>query len=388
MQRKRLCRSFSATSSLLVFNVLAGLTAANAATLSPGVDVSLDFAQDYFNNVSGGAEHGSGSPSALHLTTTVDSRALQGSGNDVVHLDVLGLGGTSISARVGDLQGLDNNEATNTVRVFEAWYQHDFKAQGLSVRLGVQDYNALFDTLDSAGLFINSSFGLDPSVGQVGLSTFPESTLGGVMRWQNDAGIYVMGGVYDGTPGLAGHPYGTHVEWRQGDGTFINLEAGVQVSGDDGYKLGVGAWHRDGDFEDPKGNLRNSNQGLYFLGEKHFSSRYLGVPFSLFTQLGGADASRNTFDHYMGAGMTFSGLVPGRPDDTAGFGIARVHLSNAYRDVTAGSTQAETAYELTYQAVFGDHFSLQPDIQYIQSPGALSSVDDAWVVGARAEVTW
>lgn len=388
MQQQRYTRPSLIASSVLILNAISAVSSANAATLSPGIDTSLDFAQDYFNDVSGGAETGSGSPSALHLSATVDSRAWHGAGNDIFYVDVLGLGGTSISDRTGDLQGLDNDEATNTLRVFEAWYQHNFNAQDLSVRLGVQDYNALFDTLDSAGLFINSSFGLDPSIGQVGLSTFPESTLGGVVRWQNDAGVYLMGGAYDGTPGLPGHPYGTHVEWRNDDGTFSNVEGGVQTAGENGFKLGVGTWYRSGDYSDPKGATRNSNQGLYFIGEKHFASRFIGVPFSLFAQLGGAEASRNMIDHYVGAGMTLSGLIPGRPDDTTGFGIARAHVSNAYRDVTADSAQAETTYELTYQAALGDHFSLQPDVQYIVSPGASAAVDNAWVVGARAEVTW
>lgn len=379
----------------LLFLVLGGAglawsMGARAADLAPGLNTSADLVQDYFRDLSGGLSRGSGAPSALHLSASLDSRYWGDSGADRLYLDLLGTGGTSISNRAGDLQGLDNVEATNTARVFAAWYEHSFARSGASLRLGVQDYNALFDTLDNAALFINSSPGLDPSISQIGISTFPEPALGAVARWQGRKGLYALAGVYDGTPGLPGHPYGTHLEWRGGDGAFSALETGIGGGGDNPYKLGLGIWYDSRHFQDPGGNARDSNQGGYLIGERTLPAGRAGLPWKtgVYFQLGLASPSRNVIDHYLGGGFTLSGILPSRPDDQLGLALARAHTSSTYRDATADASTAETVLELSYQAVLGPHFSLQPDLQYILDPGASNAVKDAWLLGARAELSW
>lgn len=379
----------------VTLGLLAGLSVvggknANAADLSPGLSASVDFAQDYFRDVSGGIEKGSGAPSAIHLTGDLDSRYWGGNGNDRFHIDFLGTGGSSISNRVGDLQGLDNIEATNTARLFAAWYEHAFAGTGSSVRVGVQDYNALFDTLDTASLFINSSPGLDPTISQIGISTFPETTWGAVYQWHGQNGLYAQGGVYDGTPGLSGHPYGTHLEIRSGDGAFSAVEAGITGSGDNSYKLGVGAWYDTQHYTDPAGLHRHKNQGGYLIGERVFSAVASVLPWTtgIYFQAGVANASRNIIDHYLGTGVTLTGVIPQRPDDQLGLSIDRAHTSSTYRHATADSTAAETAIELTYQAVVKSYLTVQPDVQYIMDPGASASVSNAWVVGARFDLSW
>lgn len=369
---------------------LLGSPAVRAADLAPGLNTSADFVQDYFRDLSGGLSRGSGAPSALHLSATLDSRYWGASGADRLYLDLLGTGGTSISNRAGDLQGLDNVEATNTARVFAAWYEHSFAGSGTSVRLGVQDYNALFDTLDNAALFINSSPGLDPSISQIGISTFPEPALGAVAQWQGRKGLYALAGVYDGTPGLPGHPYGTHLEWRGGDGAFSALEGGVSGGGDNPYKLGMGLWHDSRHFTDPRGRTRDTNQGGYLIGERTIPAGTDGLPWKtgVYFQLGLASPSRNVIDHYLGGGLTLTGILASRPDDQLGLALARAHTSTSYRNTTADASTAETVFELSYQAVLGTHFSLQPDLQYILDPGASNAVKNAWLLGARAELSW
>ncbi len=95
------------------------------------VDAGLVLTQDYFRNLDGGIAQRSGAPGIGHLTGSVSGQLWQGGGRDRFHVDLLGLSGSSISAQVGDFQGLDNIEAHNTLRIFEAWYQHDFATKNL-----------------------------------------------------------------------------------------------------------------------------------------------------------------------------------------------------------------------------------------------------------------
>jgi len=369
---------------LLALSTMGG----QARALADGVEIGATYTQDYFRDVAGGAARGGGAPGTIDLTTTVDGRAWGGTVNDRIHADLLQTVGSSISRQAGDLQGLDNIEADDTTRLFEAWYQHDFQGTGYAVRLGLQDYNALFDVLDAAGVFINSSFGLDPTISQLPVSTFPVTAVGAVARWQASDGAYVMAGAYDGKPGLEGHPNGTHIEFRSGDGLFNALEAGLVRRGAHPYKVALGGWYRTSDFEDPMGRDRNANHGMYAIAQRRLTPAGAMPALDAFVQLGATQSDRNVIDRYLGAGMTATGPFPRRPDDVLGIAVAQARTADGYRRQTPNSSDAETTVELTYQVPVNDHVSVQPDVQYIINPGASTAVDDAWALGVRGQITW
>jgi len=318
----------------------------------------------------------------------VNGRLWHGSPTNVFYMDLLGTIGSSISGQVGDVQGLDNVEAHNTVKLFGAWYQHAFSSQHVRLRIGVQDYNAWFDVLDAAGVFVNSSFGLDPTISQLPVSTFPITTLGAALRWQSVDGLYVMGAVYDGRPGLADHPDGTHIALRDGDGVFTAVETGLVSSGAESFKLALGGWYRSSAYRDPAGRRRHNNGGAYAIGQYRITPQGQVPAVHVFVQIGAADSQRNQLDRYIGAGLTASGLVPQRPHDTFGVGMARAHTGSAYRRNTPNATAAETALELTYQAHYGETLVIQPDVQYIIDPGADRRLANAWVAGVRGQYSW
>jgi porin len=363
------------------------LQQAYGATLMNGVDAGIVYNQDYFRNIQGGRHKGGAGPGRLDLYARLDGNAWGGSGNNFFYLDLMGTVGGSISGQAGDLQILDNVEAPNTFKLFEAWYQHSFGNAGLMMRVGMQDYNTLFNVLDAAGILINSSFGLDPSIGQVNPSIFPVTTVGGVIHWQAAHGVYVMGAVFDGVPGLPGHPHGTHIHFLNGEGVFASLEAGIDRNGEKPYKLAVGGWYQTSEFVDPAGRPRNRNHGLYAIAQTRVLSDG-EVTMDAFLQLGLAAANRNILDHYIGAGITVTGLVPLRPDDSISLGMARAHTSRHYRNAVPGSNAAETALEITWQAALNDHLVIQPDIQYIINPGAEKALNNAWLLGVRGELSW
>ncbi|MFO7314738.1 carbohydrate porin [Rhodothermus marinus] len=93
----------------------------------------------------------------------------------------LGNQGGSISARVGDAQGVSNIEAPTSWRLYEAFVEHVTATGRLSVLAGLYDLNSEFDVLPAAGLFINSSFGIGAELAASrpqGPSIFPVTSPG------------------------------------------------------------------------------------------------------------------------------------------------------------------------------------------------------------------
>jgi porin len=72
--------------------------------------------------------------------------------------------------------------------------------------------------------------------------------------------------------------------------------------------------------------------------------------------------------------------------------VGAITNSDTFRRVQAelGSTfeAHETAIELTYRMQATPWLALQPDVQYIVNPGTDPSLDNAWVVGLRFELSW
>ena len=88
------------------------------------------------------------------------------------------------------------------VKIYEAWYEHRFFDERLSLLAGLHDYNSEFDVLEYASDFLNSSFGISPDISQVGPSIFPTTALAPRgSRRSRPAGSYLLAALYDGVPG-------------------------------------------------------------------------------------------------------------------------------------------------------------------------------------------
>ena len=98
--------------------------------------------------------------------------------------------------------------------------------------------------------------------------------------------------------------------------------------------------------------------------------------------------------------MAYNGLLPSRPNDTAGLDFAYGHISRAVTrsDIVTGAAPLirdfQTTFEATYQIALAPGITLQPDAQYIVHPGAHGvglpvtgrPTHDTAVIGLRATV--
>src|SRR5262249_52916013 len=132
-------------------------------------------------NATGGVRAGSAYVGNLHLQLAIDAGRLLGWGGASVFFSGLWTHGGQPSEPVGDIQGGSTLEAPGGGQLYEAWIQQNLSGNTISILVGRYDLGMEFYRLQSATLFVNSSFGVGPEFsqsGQGGPSIFPNTSLG------------------------------------------------------------------------------------------------------------------------------------------------------------------------------------------------------------------
>jgi porin len=108
---------------------------------------------------------------------------------------------------------------------------------------------------------------------------------------------------------------------------------------------------------------------------------------SAFGRLGWANDRYNRFSRYVGAGLVYTGPVPGRNGDRVGLAVARAINGDAFEAARRRGgepvTAAETNVEATYAAPVTPWLTLIGDVQYVINPNTDPSIPDALLGGIR-----
>jgi porin len=103
-----------------------------------------------------------------------------------------------------------------------------------------------------------------------------------------------------------------------------------------------------------------------------------------FFQYGWADEDVSEVTQHLGAGFSWTGMIPGRDEDIAGLGASWARLSDHAEFVE----NHETAIEWFYKIQVTPWMSLKPDVQYIVNPSSGGEGDDVLVGTVRVDVTF
>ncbi|MDB5649485.1 MAG: Porin [Hyphomicrobiales bacterium] len=264
-------------------------------------------------------------------------------------------------------------------------------------------------TSNYAGLFINGTFGW-PTLNASGLPSggpaYPLATPGVRLGLYPTDNVTVLLGLFNGDPagpGL-GDPQNRNragLNFRVTDPAFLIGEAQYKY-GDPKSPTGlsgvvkVGAWSHLGRFgdgrvgteglslADPLSNgtpaSHHGDHGIYGVIDQQVyrlaDDPTKGV--GIFARASGAPGDHNLVDFYADAGINFTGLVPGRPDDAFGAAVAYTRIGKSFRnydlDLAAFSGVAfprrssEAMLEVTYSAQIVPGWTVQPNFQYIVRP--------------------
>lgn len=373
----------------------------NDPDLVPAVEIAVLYTADWRRNASGGLRRGTRYLDNLDLTLAIDAERAWGWRGATLFAHGLHNNGQTLSEDlVGDIQGVSNIETgVRASRLYEAWIERRFAADRASVKVGLYDLNTEFDTIETAGLFLNSSHGIGHDFSQSGRngpSIFPVTSLAIRADYRIDDHWLVRAAVLDGVPGDPDHPAATIIRLGGRDGALV---IGEVVYADDDSRIALGHWRYTATFDDlltteadgrPVG--RDDNAGIYLLAERRLTRETADSVQGLsgWLRLGLAEERINPVDRYLGAGLVYTGPFAGRDTDQIGLAIGWAKFGDPYRRAVAALGDAtdgrEISIEASYRAPITPWLTLQPDIQYVISPGGDPVLDDALVLGLRAEI--
>jgi porin len=414
------------TVALLLANV--GVRAAFAASAEPDPDApasrhgfkwALVYDGNLFSDMSGGLRRGTTYNGIFNVAIEHVWRPMRALPDITVFADALSIHGGQPGRFSGDAQDVSNIAGPTSLTIYEAWLQANFS--GVSALAGLYDINSEFYRLQSAGLFLNSSFGIGPEFaqsGKAGPSIFPRTAAALRLDYKPSANSVVRAVVANGVPFRRGDEYRL---FGPGDGALIVAEAALLARqpvatrpvnrrfrigrqsglGEYGDKIAFGVWHYTASFADLSETdangtplQRQGNSGAYAIADATLvdDPKMNRPKVSAFVQLGVSDPRVNRFGSYVGVGLRAQGLAPGQDQDELGLAVAHArnssHFMHAQAQEAVPSARAETTIELTYLLPIGKRFAVQPDVQYVIRPNTDRTVRNALVAQFHFEITF
>ncbi len=370
---------------------------------------------EVFGNPSGGMRQGVIYDGAMNVAVDFDLERMSGGAvTDLAfHANAVYTHGTSLSqAYVGDFSNTSSIAFYNSLRLQELWLEKWFWNKRLSIRVGNMSADSEFFLSSNGSLFLSGTFG---TFNLVALNVpdfpgYPLASPGVRLELLPTPNSYVMTGVYgldnDSSPST-NNQYGTRFAMAPNSGVLVLTEAGYllnQGANDHGlqgtYRLGSfvdtgnhDTWASRADEALHTGSLQGAgaSYGIYGVIDQQLYTKDK-ESISGFICSGGSPANTNFIDFYVDGGFDFTGFIPGRPADVAGAAIARSHVSRDFSDdqIRQGGTPftAETVLEATYKIQLAPWWTVQPDFQYIVTPGGEKGIPNATVLGLRTTVAF
>ena len=376
-----------------------------------GIKFAATYIGETLGNVSGGIKRGAVYEGRLNLAVDVDLQKLVGAEQLTFHANMFQIHGGGLSR--GALQNLfvvSGIEALPTTRLYEAYFEKQWGAKLVSLKLGQLAADSEFFNTKYTDVFTNASMGW-PAITSVDLPSGgpspPLAAMGARVLVNVTEQLSVLGGIFDGDQAGPGpddpqlrNRYG--VNFRVNDPPLLlgqlqyawnNKKGDPNLAGQ--FKLG--GWRHFGAFQDQRlasngvSLAAPSSSGTPLLlagdigGWAVFEQQIYRVPntddrgIGIFGRVSGAPADRNLVDLYADAGIEFIGLSDKRPDDKFGIAAGYAHISrraqqldNDYRNFVSPDwpqRSFEGLLTAVYQYQIRDGWTVQPNFQYIIHPG-------------------
>ncbi len=361
-------RRIAATAAALLL-IASATTAADRA-----IKTALVYDGAAFDDLAGGLRRGSTYLGTLRLQLTFERRGL------TVFVEGLNIHGGQPSDFAGDAQGVSSLAGQSGSRIEEAWIQQILFDDRVSVLFGRYDLNTEFDRSQSAGLFLNSSFGIGPEFSQNGPSIYPATSVGARVTYRPVRSVLVRVARFNGLsigevaylyrPTTANEPRNPHRR--------LGRLAGLPPYK---AKIAVGAWHF----------TSGGSSGIYVVADQaiYTDPRQGARHLAAFGQLGFDRAHGDRFARYTGIGLAMSAPFRGRDNDEIGLALASARNRTSYTIETGMPVaRGEATLECTYLAPITSHLAIQPDLQYVIHPDSRRTTKNALVAFVQFEISF
>ena len=354
----------------------------------PGVSFGFAYTAESISLLSGGlSNRASHYLDNVDLQFEIDTEGLGLWAGGTLSAYFLSNSGADPSLAVGDAQVTSNIEAYDSQRLYELWYNQALFGGALEILVGLHDLNSEYYTVETGGLFNNSSFGIGANLsGNVSVGIFNVAALGTRVKVAPMENLVILASVYDGDPGDPAVNYnGITIDWDPSQGLMSIIEAQLEPQ-TAGFESGIpqayrlGGWYHSADFEligTDTTEIVQGNYGVYFSIDQPISRSVSG-----FVHGGFAVGNRSPVPSYLGMGFQITPgkrwLVSQRFEETFGLAIGSAFIQEENNN--------ELVIEATWQIQINEYLSLKPDLQYVINPGGVSSSKNVLVFSLRTEI--
>ncbi len=375
-----------------------------------GVTFDATFTGDFSTNVSGGIRRDEGFSGLLQLGLTLDLEKLVGWTGGELFAGAYFIRGHGLSTHeVGNLFTISNIEADHANRLAEVYFKQKLFDDRLEIKIGQLAADGDFATSDTAGLFVNSTFGwpgLNGTDLYSGGPAYPVPTPGVHAAVTINDSWSFQAGLYNGDPAGRDNVNKHNTDFPVNDGAFAIGELIYKYSAGLPGTYKVGAWYSSLKFDDlARAERHKGDYALYgVIDQTVWQGGDLKDPspasISVFARAVVApQENRNLIDYYFDVGFNAKGFVPGRADDVFGVAFGYGHISDTFQrtDPPGGPKHsAEMVIEADYQAAVAGWLKVQPFFQYVIRPGGGDEdpdrpgrrIRDATVLGVRTQVAF
>lgn len=368
--------------------------------------------------MSGGRDPGIWTYNSLTLVDlSLDAEKLWGIKGGTLGVEFLQFAGQRTNEAAGVVQGYNGLEGPPPLvrqELYELWWRQSLFDEKLVIRIGksvpVFDFNNVCRPVQATDVS-----GSIPSVtGLIYTPIFKNPTLitkmpgyynsatGITATWAPTKNFYFSYGGFDGSQALGEQ---TGLQGPQFNGHYFHIwEAGFtwrlgpeKKPG----KFGCGLWDQTGALTAVNGATVHGADGFYLFGSQRLWYHRPGVDnsgISGFYQFGFNNSNTMLERQYFGAGLTAFGLVPGRPKDSQGIGLAWSWLNtdpNAgaffFPDAPGPSTSLRTNEAIVqayYQTFVRPGMFFQPVVTYIPNPGERPGLPAAWALTFQVTILY
>lgn len=400
-----------------------------------GVVFTLTQTSDVLGNVNGGVKRGIEYDGLFQPQVDVDLGTLLGWSGMSGHMAAYLVQGKGLSqTNLQNIMTVTNTEyAPAGAKMGEIWVQQKFFDDMVAVKIGQIEADLNFDTIASSAFMVNSTWGW-PAIWAQNMPnsgpTYPNATPAAQIILTPNPEWTFQGAVFNGNPmgkNPNGNTSGLNFPMGQGVLSFLesayNLNPGKQNGKMPGvYKLG--AWYHSGWFN----SLSMASNGQPLAADSGAPPQSFKGNYSLYASFDQAiwrdantedqgpnvfgsfhyspQSDRNQVNWFVEGGLSYKGLVDGRPlDQTAiGFGymnmsssyVNNIQYENAYQNTNKPTPNFESFIEFDYQAVVSPWLAIQPFVVYVVNPGARAPqpqnnqlpINNALVFGVRTNVSF
>jgi len=324
-------------------------------------------------------------------------------------------GKNSPNALAGAVMGFNSLDVVppfSRAELYELWFRQELFDKKLVVRLGKSVPTYDFNNVSRAVPVSDQSLSIPAVTSAIFTPVFVIPTmLGMIPGYYNSAtGLvasyvpnskrYVQYGFFDGNRALGRQ---TGLEGPHFNGHYFYIgEAGLNWTLGENKcpgQFGAGYWWQTGKLQAFNGSTVQGAQGMYLIASQRLFFTHPGKNHNGLTsyfQFGATDSQVIFVHRYFGCGLTYFGPLPGRDDDSAGFGLAQGWMTDdpnagaGFFTLPAGAHlrtnrlgKSETLLTWYYQMNLGHGTFLQPNLTYIPDPARHPGIPGAFALTLR-----